>query len=254
MVKPQIKWTEENIKFLKDNYPKYGYKCISEKLNITSGAVKQAAIRWKLKSEVDKNSYKLKTLTEETNINYYWLGFIMADGYISESGELKIVLSIKDKDHLQKLADLLKVNLRTLKNKQGKEYCTITCKDVKYGVILKDKMNISNNKTYNAPNLEFLDNKNKFLSFFAGFVDGDGCIVYRKETPYLLRIMCHFNWLVNLEFFSKQLEKYTEISTKTSITNRGYSCLTLTLSEKIRDLKTKFTKLNLPIMERKWTI
>lgn len=49
---------------------------------------------------------ELYNLLNDTCLAYYWIGFILADGSISKSGELKIALSIKDKDHLKKMLHL----------------------------------------------------------------------------------------------------------------------------------------------------
>lgn len=245
--KPQISWTNENINLLKQLYPNYGTKLISEQLNISTNAVKSMARRLNIKCLKDKNLYKLQPLLEDNNYNYYWLGFIMADGYISSEGELKIMLHLQDIDHLDILAKYLNINVLIKDN-----YCNISCKDVINGILLKNKLNISERKTYNPPKLDFLENKDFFLSFLAGFIDGDGMIGYRNDNPYLMRIMIHGSWKNNLEYIKMRLNQYFNFSITVSTTKKGYSYLSMSSKKDILTLKKEFLKLNIPILKRKW--
>ncbi len=250
-----IKWDLEKIDLLKKEYPNGDKKELHIKLGISYSALKTAARKFGVKSTRDRNFYKLKPLNEESSINYYWLGFIMADGFISNEGELKICLSILDLEHLTKIANLLNIKIITRKTNTAygnNEYCFITCKDVIHGVAIKNKLNISNNKTHNAPSLLFLDDRDLFLSFFAGFTDGDGMIGFRNGNPYLLRIMCHINWKDNLHFFKNKLLTYFDMNITVKETKRGYCYLSICNASDILKLKTEFEKLNLPIMDRKW--
>lgn len=245
--KPQISWTQDKIQLLIEKYPLNGTKELSNLFGISPSAVKAMAKRLKIKCLKDKNLYKLKPLLEETNEIYYWLGFIMSDGYISPKGELKFTLSINDLEHLEKLSVLLNVNL-LVKDK----ICHLSCKDAKYGILLRNKMNIQGQKTYIPPSLNFLNSKEKFLSFLAGFIDGDGMVGYRNNKPYLLRIMIHSNWFDNLNFIKQELLKYYNFSITVSYTKKGYSYLSMSTSKHILKLKEEFIKLQLPILKRKW--
>lgn len=250
LIKPQIIWTEERINFLKENYPLYGSGIIMREYDISRGAVKAMTIRLGIKCLKSKNLEKLKILYDETSLNYYWLGFIMADGHINNEGELKIVLSIKDIDHLNKFAQYLSINLKLDKTNN---YCIINVKDVKYGIAIKNKLNITTSKTYTPPSLEFLNTKDKLLSFFAGFIDGDGCIWYNnKNRATCLKIMCHGSWVDNLQYFKMELLKYYNMNISVSITKKGYSLFSLCTAFDILTLKDEFEKLKLPIMDRKW--
>lgn len=246
-IKPQISWTEDKVNLLIEKYPIEGSKQLSKLLGISTNAVKAMARRLNIKCLKNKNLYKLKPLLEETNEVYYWLGFIMSDGYISPGGELKFILSVEDLEHLEKLSKLLNVNL-IIKDRT----CHLSCKDVKYGILLRNKMNIQGKKTYEPPLLNFLDSKEKFLSFLAGFIDGDGMIGYRNNNPYLLRIMIHGSWFNNLNYIKERLLEYFDFSITVSYTKKGYSYLSLSTSKDILKLKEEFIKLQLPILKRKW--
>ena len=180
----------------------------------------------------------------------------MADGNIGSLGNLRFNQSIIDYEHLMKLGNYLNVEIKkNKKNNYGKirEYCSFSCTDIINGNKLKEKLKIKENKTYNPPNLEWLDEDWKFLSFFCGFIDGDGMIQKQKNgLANMIRIICHKNWLPNIEWFSNELFKRFNIVSKTGVTSRGYCYLTIYRFEQLKFLKSKFLELDLPLMERKW--
>jgi len=256
LIKPQIKWTQEKIDLLKKEYPNENKDFLCQKLGIKRKTLKAAAQRFNVKSLQDKNLYKLKKLLKDDCLNYYWYGFIMADGHIGSGGYLRVSLSSIDFEHLKKLGNYLNVKIIIKKIEtygKSREYCYFSCKDIVFGNKLKEKLKIKENKTYNPPNLEWLDEDWKFLSFFCGFIDGDGMIQKHKNgLANMIRISCHKNWLPNMEWFSNELFKRFNIISKTGFTSRGYCYLTIYRFEQLKFLKLKFLKLDLPFMERKW--
>ena len=114
-------WTEEDDKFLKENYTKYSRKELGEFLDRTVSSIQNRARRLGLKQE-DKYTYN-KDFFEviDTEEKAYWLGFIFADGYVNQSknelggcinNELGIELSVKDIDHLKKFNKSLNGNVQ----------------------------------------------------------------------------------------------------------------------------------------------
>lgn len=253
-IKPQIVWTKEKIELLKKEYPKGNNKELAKRLGVKYEALKSAAKRFKIKGG-PQNHYRLKPLIEDTLENYYWYGFIMADGFISDGGELKIGLNQKDRKHLEKIANKLNVKIIDKEFKTTYSWTkvsNITCKDAKYGIQLKQKMNIMGQKTYNPPSLDFIKSNEQFLAFFAGFVDGDACVCFKdSDRPYLLRLNCHGNWIKNFEYMAGKLIGFGYKVT-TTIDKRGYSVLRMSTSGHILGLRDKFIEMELPIMERKW--
>ncbi len=251
----QIKWTPDKIKFLKDTYPTKGsFPCV-KKFKISRHAVKSMARLLKVKCLKDKNLYKLKILNEETLLSYYWLGFIVADGFISEGGQMSFILSIIDKNHLNKLAKLIgiKLHTRTVKTAYAtSKICSISCKDVKYGIIIKNKLNITNNKTYNAPNLNFFKNKEQALAFFIGFSDGDGMIQWRHDVPSMLRINCHYNWINNFKIFKYYMKKNGINTSVVRVDKRGYSVFSISTGSDILKIRQWAMNNNIPLLTRKW--
>lgn len=249
------RWTEGEDKYVRENYPLGNTKKIREFLNVTEYSLISRARHLKVKAK-EQNLEKLKGLYEDTNINFYWYGFIMADGYLSNKGELVVSANIKDYNHLKKLSTLLKVKLRTntVITAWGTSYmCNLSCRDGRYGKLLKQKLNITTKKTYNPPNLSFLTNKEQFLSFFSGFIDGDGSFCYNKnKIKYSLRIEVHGNWIVNFQFFQEKLKEYFSIKSTVKINKKGYATLTISKISDIEKISNLVKLLNLTVLERKW--
>jgi hypothetical protein len=248
-------WTEEKIDILKREYPKGNAKRLCSILNVTYVALKGAAKKFKVKGKRTPflNEYRLESLLEDTIENYYWMGFIMADGNITNKGQLRFSLARKDRNHLEKLAKKLDVPVidEVVKNQNNSLISSMSCTDKINGLKLRDKMNINGSKTYNPPTLNFFKGEDFFWAFFAGFIDGDGCLVYRKGRIQSLQINCHGSWITNLEFFAQKLNSI-DLRAVTKIDHRGYSLLTMSSGKDILKLRDKFVSLNLPLMERKW--
>ncbi len=256
LIKPQIKWTEEKKQYLIENYPYGDTKKICEELGCTYSALKSMARILGVKSLKDKNHYKLEKLINETNFNYYWWGYILADGHINDRNQLSIIIKESDKEHLKVLSDYLSINLKTRYVKTSYTngyYSNITCQDVKYGETLKNKIGIKKNKTYECFDYSWIDSCEKFLPLFLGFYDGDGCLSKTKiGSPITLKIECHYNWFDFLIFCSQKLKECYEIESKVYITTKGSSAIRIYKKENINKLYKMGQELNLPLMERKW--
>lgn len=256
-MKKQTKWTEEKIDLLKRDYPLGDKDKLAKKLEVTRDVLKDAARRFGVKSLKDKNFYKLAKLYEDTHLSYYWMGFIMADGHISQNNQLSINLSIKDLDHLILLSYLINSNVKIKSFKTAlcgkpRDYCVLTCQDAKYGKLLKEKFGITDKpKTYFPPTLSF-PNKELFLAFFIGFLDGDGTFSkdYKGDCSFI-RLELHSNWLETLKLFSGHL-KEIGVETKYGINSRGFSFLRFYRHKNFVNIKKFAIEKNLPILKRKW--
>lgn len=259
-MKEQIKWTEEKINYLLENYISGDIKEMTDFLCIKSTALKTAARRFGVKRDPNlKFLEKVKPLTENTPFVWYWLGFIMADGNINENGYLRISLVDTDKEHLKILSDFLKVKLCKYKGQlfgkyKSKDGYLIRVRDIINCIKIKDMFEITNAKTYNSCSLKCLNDKDKLLPFFAGFVDGDGCITQNKASgnANMLRIQCHKSWMSNLEFLAIEVEKYLDIKIKVYLDKQGYAKLTLNKNKDLKVLKNELLGYKIPLMTRKW--
>lgn len=85
------------------------------------------------------------------------------------------------------------------------------------------------------------------LSFIAGFIDGDGCLVNHH-----IKIECHSSWKENLEFIGRFLKRSAFIEQyKISYSMKGYVILEVGRKDS-RIIKNKIILLNIPILNRKW--
>jgi hypothetical protein len=229
---------------------------MTQELGCTYKALKSMARILKIKSLKEKNFYKLEKLIEDVPYNNYWWGFILADGHISKKGQLSVIAKESDSDHLKILSNYLNVNLicRFIKTSYSEGmYCNFTCQDSKYGHILKNIMGVTENKTYTSINYDWINTKEKFLSVFIGFYDGDGCIS-RSDigTISCMKIECHYNWKDFLIFCSESLQKYFNVESTVYITTKGSSAIRIYKKDNIKLLYSEGKNLGLSIMERKW--
>ena len=114
---------------------------------------------------------------------FYWLGFMYADGNISREGNrIELRLSIKDINHLEKFRNFLNLSteIRTGIYKDN-EFCHLSIRN-------KHMWNTLNylgcvprkTLTLQFPPITLFKKRENILHFIRGYVDGDGCL-----TTYL---------------------------------------------------------------------
>lgn len=113
----------------------------------------------------------------------YWLGFLYADGYVSElNSTIELSLEEKDLSHLEKFRSFLGLENKPFNKKE---------KNINGQIFYSYRLGFNSNEVKNAliklgckPNktfiLEFPTNKqvpqNLIHHFIRGYIDGDGCI------------------------------------------------------------------------------
>lgn len=204
---------------------------IGEKYNYHAGTI------WRLlkKRNIPVRSNRINSRKYQYDENYfkeidteekaYWLGFIYADGYVSNTKSGKkfgLTLSIKDVNHLEKLNTAMKSNVPIKCYKaQGysnNEYCRLLFSGEKifnslvtHGVVEHKTLKIM------PPNIE-----DKFVShFIRGYFDGDGCHTHFIQHTH--NNTCHTRKdevkIVGTEKLLLWIEKW--IFTATGITSNG---------------------------------
>lgn len=121
--------------------------------------------------------------TIDTEEKAYWLGFMYADGYISNNGKT-VELSLKgdDRDHLEKFRVFLKNRNKVKIGKSkcnGKEFsrCRLTMTNKHFHNALVSKGCIPNKSLIiTFPDISLFASKELIVHFIRGYVDGDGCI------------------------------------------------------------------------------
>lgn len=133
----------------------------------------------------------------------YWLGFLYADGYVRKrkgiGSELKLKLSIKDKEHLIKFKQFISsdINIPLVyeENKNSKCYKI----SINSNKIVNDLINKGciNKKTRVIKFPDFLDNE-LIPHFIRGYFDGDGSISFSNKQICLNFVSGSINFLKDL--------------------------------------------------------
>ncbi len=264
LIKPQIKWTEDKIKLLKDEYPNGNKNELAKKLGIKRSTLKDAARRFKVVS-LTKNKKQCEKLLDGSLLSYYWHGFLIGDGNISSVGRFVVTLAIKDKEHLQKYNNWIPGKLQeyttSIDNEKsyssGGTYIKYTCNDkITANLFLKIYDIENKKKTEFPPNLKNLEVSDQFISFFFGMFDADGCVCTRSNKDQQiangLKIEVHKNWFDTLCYIQQKLLFFYKIESQVKYTSRGYAKLMITKYEYLKQLKQIAISLQLPILKRKW--
>lgn len=254
-------WTENEIESLKKIYPSASKKDVisyfypRKWVNIVSQA-KKLNIKRNTKG-MDKIIGDVTPLLNESNLSAYWLGFLLADGYFSQNNRMSLSLAAIDKEHVIKFAKFVKSKASLAKTgPKSQDQYKVSIMD-NYNVLkIKQKYDISHNKTHIPPKLEIFENMsdNFFLSFLIGFIDGDGAIAHRNITPVkLLQIKVHASWLPVLNLFVTRLSEISKVQIPLGkLNNKGYARIMLSNNIHLKFLKNKGIEFNLPVLGRKW--
>ena len=219
-----LKWEDEDLKFLKDNYQTMESKEIANILGRTRNSIVVKANRMGL-AKPQKYFYDLNYFENiDSEEKAYWLGFIYADGYISTWGNGRnncfgIEISSIDEGHLRKFNNCIEGNFKISHRKRemninGESKSTVNMCSIR--IHSKDFNNHLLNKGvfYNKTSiLEFP----KFLSkemtrhFVRGYIDGDGYISFHKRTTgrgygYVTR----FGFVCHSEGFTLDMKRHIE--------------------------------------------
>lgn len=219
------KWTDEEIRLLKENYDKCSNKELSQLIGRSEKAVDYQKGKLGLRqniSEKDRGNQRFFQ-TIDTEEKAYRLGFIYADGYITHSNrnyELGIELSAIDIDHLHKFNKVFnnyyKVeykigNYNSLDRFNGVEIRNKECKNCIIRVYSKavfldllDK-NIVQDKSYSEL-FPRIDDNVLFLHFLRGYIDGDGSYCFRNNKYHYPRISITGNNIKIFEFIKEKME------------------------------------------------
>jgi hypothetical protein len=190
-------WKPEDIEIVKQNY----YKGVPHCMDLLPQYDREA-IKWLANSlglYVNPTTIGRKYFhndnyfTELTMENCYVAGFIAADGSLRSRGKvLSIILHQQDKvilerfkqffDYTGNIVDAERIDKRT--NTVRKNSTLVVNGVHQWYTDLAKHFNITpaKTKTLQAPNLSSMDHK---IAFIAGYIDGDGCIMWSGGKFYL---------------------------------------------------------------------
>jgi len=274
------KYTPYAIDILLLNYNNMNNDELSLLLGISKSKVRYLMDKLKLKRTnhiscppyKKRNSNTCKHITpllEDSLTVFYWIGFILADGWIRKASsgrhmyyQLGVELSMKDYTHLCKLANFLGVkcttSTRNTNFKSNYDMCRVGVTNFPTIPKIMEKFDIKFNKTTNPPNphnYNFTDEQ--LLAMFIGFIDGDGSISRRvKKTTEqtILSIQNRAEWFEWLEFMLCLVKRNfdTDSKVKVRMNSRNHAYLCLTKHNVLLQIKDFAVSNSLPILERKW--
>lgn len=143
-----------------------------------------------------------------TEEDAYWLGFILADGYISDKGSFEISLKSDDYNHLLKFADYCGFDKSKVVKKQNTNFKdSYRCRIIFSTKHLKDRFNqlgIIPRKSLTVKFPEFIE-PHLMRHLLRGYIDGDGGINRYSNPPKKDGTMSFYNVLYavgGLEFLN----------------------------------------------------
>ena len=182
-------WSKEEIDFVLNNYENMTIKEIAKSLNRSESAIHIKASRLGLKKYpyyCDKDFFH----NIDTEKKAYWLGFIVADGWVAygknNAGELGIELKLSDINHLKKFNKSINGNYKIYtKERQHpfKEEAIIQICGIRiYSIQMVNDLvawGVVPNKSYKIifPTLP----KELIPHFIRGYFDGDGSIFLHSK-------------------------------------------------------------------------
>lgn len=260
-------WTDEDLKFLKNNYSTMSEKNLANHLAISIGILRYKRMMLNLHRLKPRTSYKDITperLLNDDLISFYWMGFILADGCFMEGNKFGINLSSKDQLHLERLAAFLNVpNIRTTKaivkeilGNPVAPYDTVSIA-FKSNIVpdIMKKFKLVYRKTYNPPNLSECDfTMDQWVALIIGYIDGDGAIIYNKfYDVYYCKIKIHSSWKDNLQLFLDKVSAAANVGNHVKVRTTSNGLIEVSMQHQIVQYLYKFClEYQLPYLSRKW--
>lgn len=221
-----------------------------------------------LRRENQGNS-TLGRLLEDTPEAFYWIGFILADGYIHpRQDSLSFGLSHRDHTQVERFAAFVGTSVSVYNTSGGYSSDTkvsrVDIHNVHLIPKLAHKFDLRPRKTYNPPADLCPSNPDLFIAMLVGFIDGDGCITPRPGRSPTIMFENHESWK---SIFQKWVKHLYTLGDFTSYSNRVTNLprvsrdpkkltvrLRLTNPRLVGWLNEKRKALALPVLERKWKV
>ena len=177
-------WTKNEIDFILKNYENMTIKEIAKVLNRSESAVHIKANRLGLKKYpyyCNKDFFNVIDTEEKA----YWLGFIVADGYVEKgknnSAELGIELKLSDIEHLRKFNKSIngnyKISIRERKSPFKENTIIKMCGLRIYSIQMVNDLCNLGVTPHKSHQIKFVKLREDLIfHFIRGYFDGDGSI------------------------------------------------------------------------------
>lgn len=192
----------------------------------------------------------LRRLLSDDPVAAYWMGFIFADGSLSE-WRLKIKIAVKDTEHLQTLAVWLGSGIHTT-FERGESVVSLAKQDRTAVPAIRERFDLRPRKTYAPPARLPYDDETLLRCWLVGYIDGDGMV--RRQTGRrnaLLTTVAHLTWEPLLTAVSEKLG--FGLIRHRVVRGRTYVALTCHRHNEIVALRQFARTQGLPVLERKWS-
>ena len=215
-----MNWTQEEIQFLKDNRQELTTRELSLAINKPMHYIKNKLHELGIIKKLPPIIYNIDFFKQPSRALAYFLGYHMADGYITKNLQrISILLQIVDKNVLQyfhsiiggTLTDRIKFDK---KYNKYRNYCEYNIYNKEICNILLNEYKIPQQKTAN----EIIPKqfKNELLpDFMRGHFDGDGSVQI-ADNRLRCNIVC-----ANQEFLQYLMQYYNIGNMRTLIKNRN---------------------------------
>lgn len=193
--------------------------------------------------------YNQEFFANPNMINSYWAGFIAADGNIHKNlSDISVNLGIRDRDHLEKLADALDYE-GTIKTRKDKKAVRLRwCRTQSMSNDLRMNYNITPQKTCKLEFPHQLTNQKNIFSFIAGFIDGDGWVTSKALT---LGVIGTKSLIEGIQYNLSLINPY--VTTYTITARPHVNTFQIQIGKKASIPIFEYMKtLRLPLMKRKW--
>jgi hypothetical protein len=175
---------------------------------------------------------------------------------------LKVCLAIKDKNHLEKFCAFINSNPpKEIKSANGHGAVEIQIQDKKFLPDFSKKFGMVARKTFCYKNKP-IENDALFMSFFAGFIDGNGSVkkLHDRQDAHISLvghggvIEYHRELAARIYKIFPPTKTHDRISEGTLpyIDKRGYTRWSISNTEVVAEIKKFIEQLDLPLLERKW--
>lgn len=218
---------------------------------------------------VQRKKSDISILLQDTPISAYWMGFLYADGSVSDKkNTLSLCLEAKDKEQVKKFGNFISyVDEPLYTNSKGKNSYYVRSTNCQVVPVLMERFGLRNRKTYEPPAFLPYTDPTLLRCWLIGFIDGDGTISTREEkvkTPRVyskIAINIHGSWEPFLRTLSESLcmgnvqtrvsdREPTDFLKKRTVTPMAK--LYISKQEDVCSLKRTALKYELPVLARKW--
>ena len=211
---------------------------LGRKYNIKRQTLSERFKKWGYKVVNQQNRCRLNEScfdSMDSEEQFYWLGFLYADGNISKEGyRIEMRLSIKDIEHLEKFRSFLQLTTKIRTGEcNGNGFCHLSVRNKHLWNKLNSLGCVPNKSLIlTFPKLQLFTKKEYVLHFIRGYVDGDGCLSLSKDGD---KIRTRIS-IVGTESFLNTINKIFK--------NKGYLRSKETLSYKNKAFELRFSDLS----------